>query len=329
MSQTVLVSAVGLLKGLVEFHGLDASQCLREAGVPVEKLNDPNGRLSDEAVDAAWLHVQTLITDPCFGLHAHRCWHPSQLGALGYAWLASSTLRNALGRLSRYARTVADRASVTVSDCDRGLRVRLDAERQQEKEIPALVDATLCMLVDMCRVNYGNVLDPIEVNLRREPPPCAGRYFAYFRSPVNFRAGDNNIVLPSDAMDEPLPGANAVLARMHDQVLTRYLAHLEQSGIETRVRAQIVEELPTGEVSQQSIAAALAMGERTLQRRLKELGTSFSDLLEDARRELALAYLQDRRMSLLEISYLLGFSDPSSFSRAFRRWTGTAPRDAR
>lgn len=329
MSQTVLVSAVGLLKGLVEFHGLDASQCLREAGVPVEKLNDPNGRLSDQAVDAAWLHVQTLITDPCFGLHAHRCWHPSQLGALGYAWLASSTLRNALGRLSRYARTVADRASVTISDCDRGLRVRLDAERQQEKEIPALVDATLCVLVDMCRVNYGNVLDPVEVNLRREPPPCAGRYFAYFRSPVNFRAGDNNLVLPMQVMDAPLPGANAVLARMHDQVLTDYLAHLEQSSIEARVRARIVEELPAGEVSQASVAAALAMGERTLQRRLKELGTSFSDLLEDARRELALAYLQDRRMSLLEISYLLGFSDPSSFSRAFRRWTGTAPRDAR
>jgi AraC-like DNA-binding protein len=71
------------------------------------------------------------------------------------------------------------------------------------------------------------------------------------------------------------------------------------------------------------------MGERTLQRRLKELNTSFSRLLEDTRRELALAYLSERRMSLLEISYVLGFADPSSFSRAFKRWTGTAPRKSR
>ncbi|MEA3277988.1 MAG: AraC family transcriptional regulator [Pseudomonadota bacterium] len=324
-----MASVAGLLCGLLEFHGFDPSSCLKNAGISPEQLDDPSARLSDEAVDRAWLYAQTVISDPCFGLHAHRCWHPSQLGALGYAWLASSSLRTALERLSRYARTVADRASVTVENRDRGLMVRLDAEQQQEKEIPAMVDATLTMIVDMCRVNSGETLDPVEVNLRRPPPVCAGRYFGYFRCPVKFDAHENNIILPLDAVDKRLPGANAVLARMHDQVLTDYLAHLDQSDIVARIQAEIIDGLPSGPVSQDGVARSLHMSERTLQRRLKGLDTSFGDILETTRRELALKYLQERDMSLLEISYLLGFADPSSFSRAFKRWTGQAPSEAR
>jgi AraC-like DNA-binding protein len=329
VKQTILSSVVGLLKRLMEFHGVDVEVCFREAGIDPGQLGDPSSRLSDEAVDRAWISAQTLIRDPCFGLHAHRCWHPSHLGALGYAWLTSSTLRSALLRLCRYARTLSDRADVTVADCEKGLLVRFDAEQQQEKEIPAMVDATLCLLVDMCRVNFGDTLDPVEVSLRRAPPACAGRYYAYFRSPVQFEAPENSLVLPAQAVDRTLPGANAHLARMHDRVLTEYLAQLHQTDIVARVRAIILEDLPTGNVSQESVAEELHMGERTLQRRLKEHGTSFSRILEETRRELALAYLRDHRMSLLEISYLLGFSDPSAFSRAFRRWTGTAPREAR
>ncbi|MCG6860334.1 MAG: helix-turn-helix transcriptional regulator [Chromatiaceae bacterium] len=146
---------------------------------------------------------------------------------------------------------------------------------------------------------------------------------------MSFGAPENNVILPAHAVEKNLSGANAVLARMHDQVLNDCLAHLNRDDIVARVRARIIDDLPTGNLSPENVAAALHMGERTLQRRLKELNTSFSRLLEDTRRELALAYLSERRMSLLEISYVLGFADPSSFSRAFKRWTGTAPRKSR
>lgn len=328
MSHSILASVSGLLRGLVEFHGLDAQSFFEGLGIPVDAAH-PHTRLPAEVMDAAWLRAQALILDPCFGLQAHRCWHPSHLGVLGHAWLASSTLRTALGRLARYARTVTDRAGVTLAEAEGGLLVRFDAERQQGQEIPALVDATLAMLMDMCRVNYGEALDPLAVSLRRPPPPCAGRYFAYFRAPVAFGARENHLVLPLPAVDRPLSGANSILARMHDEVMTQYLARLAVDDVVARVRAHVLEALPTGETSPVAVASALNLGERTLARRLREAGTSFRQIRDETRRDLALAYVRNHRMSLTEIAYLLGFSDSSAFTRAFRRWTGAPPRAAR
>ena len=92
---------------------------------------------------------------------------------------------------------------------------------------------------------------------------------------------------------------------------------------------KIVERLPDGPPSQQQIAEALHVSNRTLQRRLKDEGTSFMDLLQDTRLQLAQKYLQQRSRSVVETAYMLGFSEPSTFSRAFKRWTGVAPADYR
>lgn len=251
------------------------------------------------------------------------------LGALGYAWLASSTLRAAFGRLERYRRLLADVSDLQLTETQDGVSIRLEAPRQQEQEIPGLTDASLSGLLDMCRVNFGDALDPVTVNLRRAQPQCSGKYFAFFRCPVHFSAPVNELILPLEAMDRPLPSSNRQMAALHDQVVAGALARLEGDDIVTRVKALVIEHLPSGSVSEDKTAAALNMSTRTLQRRLRENGQSFGQLSESVRQELAMKYILDRGISLGEISYLLGFSEPSSFSRAFRRWTGRTPRQMR
>jgi len=91
----------------------------------------------------------------------------------------------------------------------------------------------------------------------------------------------------------------------------------------------VIEQFPSGGISEDTAAIALNVSTRTLQRRLREAGQSFGQLTEAVRQELALNYILDPSISLGEISYLLGFSEPSSFSRAFRRWTGKTPRQMR
>jgi len=326
---TTLASLVGLLWKILEFYGQDPDRLLRSEGLDASKMRDPNARFPDSRVDSLWERAGSLISDPCFGLRAARCWHPSMLGALGYAWLASTTLRTAFRRLERYRRLLADVSDIQLIETQAGLSVRLQAPRQQEREIPGLTDASLSTLLDMCRVNYGDALDPISASLRRAQPACSGQYFAFFRCPVRFSASVNELVLPMEAMDLPLPTSNQQMATLHDQVVADVLARLEEDDIFTRVKELAIQHLPSGGISEEDAAAALKLSTRTLQRRLHENGQSFGQLTESVRQELAMKYIQDPAISLGEISYLLGFSEPSSFSRAFRRWTGKTPRHMR
>ena len=122
-----------------------------------------------------------------------------------------------------------------------------------------------------------------------------------------------------------LASANPELARINDQVVVDYLARFDRDSIAMQVRSKIIHQLPDGIPSQEAIADTLHVSLRSLQRRLKEEDTSFRDLLEETRQQLARQYLRDGRRSIGEITYLLGFTEPSNFTRAFKRWTGKSP----
>ena len=113
--------------------------------------------------------------------------------------------------------------------------------------------------------------------------------------------------------------------RVNDQIVTDYLASLDHSDVVMRVRSELIERLPSGHLDEGDIAASINLSRRSLQRKLKQQGVSFSGLLDSSRRELGLQYVRDSRHSLNEIAYLLGFSEPGNFTRAFKRWYGKAP----
>ena len=130
-------------------------------------------------------------------------------------------------------------------------------------------------------------------------------------------------------MNVLLPAANAELARQNDQVVMKLLAQIERNDIIAQVRAAFVELLPSGDCSKENVAARLNMSERTLQNQLTERDTSYRDLLNETRRELAEQYMCQGLHSVSEVAFLLGFSEISSFSRVFRSWTGVSPSEFR
>lgn len=132
----------------------------------------------------------------------------------------------------------------------------------------------------------------------------------------------------SDILDR-LITSNPALARVNDEQVESYLASFEDISTSRDVVGKIVERLQDGPPNQKQVAEALNVSNRTLQRKLKDEGTSFIDLLQDTRLQLAEKYLSQPQRSIVEIAYLLGFSEPSTFSRAFKRWTGQAPADYR
>jgi len=321
-----------MFRRLLELHGLDAVGIARGAGVDLAAIPAPGERIEADKIDAILRAAIPLVSDPAFGLQAARCWHPSELGVLGYAWLSSSTLRTGLVRAVRYARLVGERGIPEIEDTRQGLKVRFSARRGNPAVVPVaavFVDIVMALLFDLCRMNAGAALRPVAATLRRGKPDAAGAYERFFGCAVRFGADENTFVLSAKDADRPLPSANRQLAATFDRMLTEQLARADKSDVVSRCRAAVLEHLASGEASEEEAAKQLHMSARTLQRKLAEANTTYLQLVDDTRKDLALRYIEDPRRSVTDITFSLGFSQPSAFTRAFKRWTGQSPSDYR
>jgi len=329
MSPTALASSTHIYRKLLDIYGLDSASFLQAVGVKTELPADPDSRVPVQALDELLVQATAHIPDEAWGLKAAHCWHPGNLGVLGHALLASSTLRTALTRVSRYWRILGERAKVRVADTERGFRFTYDLAAADPVVEVVLPDCVLSIALDLCRTNAGEMISPLRVTLCRKRPADPAPWVHFFGCVVEFGADENGFTLSAGIADRPLPAANRPLAGMFDKLLTEQLAKLSTGDVVSRAKAVFIEQLASGEPSGTEIARRLNMSRRTLQRKLAEAETSYQQLVDDTRREMALRYIDDRRMSVTDITFLLGFSGQSAFARAFRRWTGASPRDYR
>src|SRR3954470_1563870 len=187
--QSFLALMGQMFRRLLDLHGLDAVGVARKLDVDLAAIAAPGERIDVDKLDAILRVAIPLIRDPAFGLHAARCWHPSELGVLGYAWLSSSTLRTGLERAVRYSRLVGERGVTEIEDTRQGLKVRFWAKRGNPALVPVaavFVDIVMALLFDLCRMNAGAALRPVAATLRRRKPDPADAYERFFGCPVQF-----------------------------------------------------------------------------------------------------------------------------------------------
>ncbi|MBE9544855.1 MAG: AraC family transcriptional regulator [Proteobacteria bacterium] len=323
-----LATATNILWKLIEAYGHDPEALYFDVGIDPDLRNKPGARIPYTLVNELWAKATEIIDDPCFGLMAYKYWHPSYFHALGYAWLASHTLRDALNRFVRYLRIVSEKIFLKLEEGPDGLTLVLSYELLGMR-VPAQIDMGMAMSIHICRLNFGEDLKPVVVNFMHPEPPCAEKYFELFKTPVRFSADRDSMTYSFADVDRYLMGANPQLARLNDQVMIEYLGKLNKDDIIDRVTAAIIDMLPSGGIADEKVAETLNMSVRSLQRRLKEVGSTFRTLLEAVRKDLAATYVRDPDIELVEVAFLLGFSDQSAFSRAFKRWAGKSPSEAR
>ena len=328
MPYSHLATATTVLWKLLEASGHDPEPVYREAGIDPATLKTPGGRIRYRSVRRIWETAAAIIDDPCFGLQAPRFWHPSYLHALGYAWLASHSLRDALGRLVRYLHILSEAGGISLLPAGDTFTLGVDMT-SAGMWVPAQVDATMAVILHMCRLNFGERLEPLAVHFCHPAPSCSQVYRDFFRSTVEFEADSDRMIFRRSDVDQHLPGSNPHIARANDQVMISYLASLPRTDIVHRTKAGIIDMLPSGDVTDEKVARELGLSTRSLQRRLGESGTTFRTLLDEIRKDLAMNYLRDADIELSEIAFLLGFSEQSAFSRAFKRMTGRPPREVR
>jgi AraC-like DNA-binding protein len=307
----------------LEHSGVDSRRIFAAAGVEPSHGVDPLKRMGHEEVSRLFRTASAAVGDPYFGLTVARYLGASSFHVLGFGLLSSSSLTDFCLRMQRYMRLVSLRARVEVVTSDTTVSLRtvplLEISREEQ-------DAWLGGVYRLMRELYGEALRPIAVEVRHaEPAPGSRPYVEFFGVPIRFDRDAVTIILPRADAETPLERACPELALVNDTLAANYLAKIERSDVVANVRSRILELLPSGKCSKNRVAADLYLSPTTLQQRLVDRGTSFHVILNDVRRELACGYLKQPGVSVTEITFLLGFTDVSNFTRAFKRWTGTSP----
>ena len=306
MLPSTLSSVVLLITKALDAEGVDSKQVLIRAGLNPTHLYDSNARYSYPAVTHLWKMAAKVTGDPCFGFKAASFWHPTTLHALGYTWLASDTLGDALQRAARYIRIANTVLTAAFEETDIGYRFTTEMDKDWRGIEPAdeAIDASVALILDMCRHCYGADLNPTLIEVRRPKiSQCAKQYEQLFNSPIHYSSSENAIYFDKTDITQRLPTANAELARTNEKIIVDYLARLDKNNITTQVKAKLLELLPSGHFTEEIILQSLHLSQRTLQRKLKEEGTTFKELLDETRRELAKEYVNDTSLSFSEITY--------------------------
>lgn len=324
MTATYLAAAANLSWKVIKSYGLDPLDLFEAAHIDMEKVACAGCRISYRAIDRLWELKIRAIDDPCLGLRMAEHWHPSYLNALGYSWLASSTLLEALNRLVRYIHIVTETIELELDQRENELDLIVNYDPRTDA-FPQRCDAKMAVIMTMCRANFGDDLQPVRVSFRHPPPACAEQFHDFFKSPILFNQSRNVLTFHLQDATQKLTGANSYLAEIHDKVVIKYLSLLKKNDIVQRTRSIIVEHLSSGNVSNKMVAKKLFMSVRSFQRALEKAKVTYRDILTETRRELAGAYINNPDVELQEVAYLLGFTEYSAFSRAYKKWTGKSP----
>ncbi len=309
---------------MVKFD-VDPRPIFENFGLQEQDLQDSNKRCHAYIEIALWHHAQNIIKEPCLGLSAGSdTWHPSQMGTLGYAWLASSTLERAFHRLSRFHHIVTNAYEIETRKSNDLYTVSIQYSRHNPA-FQARSESIMATLLYMSRMNFGHSLAVQAISFIHSEPEAVAKYYQVFGSNPVFAAAEDSISFALDDVTRRLPTANHLFAEMMDQSIIQTLNKLQLDNIVSQVKSIIIENLSCGKVTEEDIAGQLNMSKRKLQLKLAGEGVRFKGLLDEIRSNMACVYLKDQQHCLSEIAFLLGFSEVSSFSRAFKRWTGMSP----
>ncbi len=318
------IAARALLEVCVD-RGLDPVALREGTGLEGLDLQDRELRIPVEAEEALWGRAMAATADPALGLLAAERLRDDDYGVLVYLGRHAATVGEALSRVCRWFALVNREVQFDVVSGEHELALEMSVPGLPGPLPRAAAEYTLAATLLRMRFATGLPMAPLRVDLPFPKPEDreAGRVFG---CPVNHGAEVPRLVLSESTWTTAVPGADAALSA----ILERHAALLADSIPEVeqfidRVRRHVAQGLPDGAPSVERVARSLGMSGRSLQRRLKEEGRSFSEVLDEVRLRLARLHVAQPHASLAETAFLLGFSEQSAFTRAFRRWTGETP----
>jgi AraC-like DNA-binding protein len=308
--------------------GHDSAAWLGPYGLTQAVLEERDLRLPHVQAMALLTTAAALSGEPAIGIHAARCEEPGDFDVIEYAAANCATVGEALQLAARFIALMHDGISMTLEVAPPMAVVRVRWLGGLEPACAA-TEFLFASLLSYGSRSVGHPTRPLRVDLTDEAPAdpeVHGIYDAAFRE-TRFGCEENAMWVHAAALDLPHCAPDRSLLQIltnHADGLLRQLSP-RPSGFAERTRAVIAETLLAGQSGAELVARRLAVSLRTLHRRLAEEGTSHGELVDDVRRTQAMLYLSSNRFSIGEISFLLGFSHPNGFHKAFKRWTQMTP----
>ena len=329
---SVAATIVADMLQYLEQRGISADDAKRHAGIGRRLDADIDARVPGSQVERLWSFAIERTGDSLIGLHMSESYSAGALDILGYVILSCPTVGDVLDRFSRYARLLNDgmrievvrEASVAWCRCTYVERMNNYLLRSPDQAM----DTTWAGLARELRRLAARPLVASEVWFRHTAPdaPRVAEYVRVFGARVRFGMSEDRFIVPLSHLDEPLRSANRALLENFERHADSVMSKMEHAGSKSHQVAQVLAGRLRGTVPALSeIARELAMSDRNLQRALRNDGTSYQKVLDHVRRDLAIDHLSNPATSAAQVGFLLGFSEPSAFHRAFRRWTGVAP----
>jgi len=314
----------GSLARKLEDAGLEPLAVLRQAGLPMGLFHQEKVLLSTDEFFALYRAIAELSRDPAIGLKLGTEDRIERYDPIAIAALCTRTFRDALGRLGRYKQLTCPE-KIDLVERGQDCAVHFTWLLAHEPEPAVLVDVCFAWIMTIARRGTGRTIHPKRVEFHRLESQRA-IYERHFQCPVRFQAAKNVLVFSKADMDGPFLTYNPdLLAAVAPQLEAELKQQLSEKELREQVKGILKRLLAGQRPGIEDVARELRTSTRTLQRRLTEDGTTFQQLMEEARRELARHYLLHSPLELNETAYLLGYEDANSFFRAFHKWEGTSP----
>lgn len=329
--------SIAIVRDIVQYvaaQGVAVNHLYHAAHIDPTWLEDPDRQVSGEVLKYLWHEAIVQTGDRDLGLHIGEAFNLAAIGIVGYVLLNCKTYGQVLEKLSQYTRLFSQGVSIhhrvvegwVQCDCEIVGNVRnylLDEPRHP-------IESTFSALMTATQQLTGHALQAEAVWFQHPRPEHWAEHQRIFQTPVRFSQPVNRIILPTTCLDWSVRSANSNLLSVFELHAAAMLSAQNPTQSYSQKVVQAITEQLQGEVpSLEEIARSQMISVRQLQRELQAENTSYQHLLENTRKDLALWHLQNPETSIHDVAFLLGFSEPSAFHRAFKRWTGQTPRNYR
>lgn len=318
-------STLALVHYLDSLGVLDPVRVEQLTGLDLPTLSDPDLRIPAQAHYQLWDYAEQVTGDPGVGLHAGQVIDPERMGLVGHVFFNCDTLGEAVTQYVRLHRLINE--AVILSFEQTGDQAILTwqpdvphhyCRQDMDRTLAAALSRTRHFIHPQIRAEWVDIAHP--------RPAYAGEYEKLLGGPVRFDCASTRLAFNSRHLSHPIPRRNPYVYSAVLKQVNSVLARLQpRRSFGRKIRRLISRQMATEKIDADSLARQCHMSRQTLYRKLKREGLGFHDLVEQVRKDKALRYVAADQYALGEIAFLLGFSELSAFSRAFKRWTGTAP----